>query len=165
LTGLEGSHLLQLLSPTAELNEKVALLKEIQRHPVTSELLHVDFYEIDVNKPLQATVPLHFIGKAQGVVAGGILQSMRRDITVECLPRDIPEFIDIDVSGLNIHDAIHIADLTLPAGVQAVYETNDQVVTVVPPLAEAKPAEAEAEGAAEGATPAEGETPVEGEKK
>lgn len=165
LMGLEGSQLLQLLSPAVELNEKVALLKEIQRHPVTSELLHVDFYEIDVNKPLQVTVSLHFLGKAQGVVAGGVLQSLRRDIMVECLPRDIPEFIEVDVSGLNIHDAIHIAELTLPAGVQAIYETNDPVVTVVPPLAEAKPVEAEAEGAAEGAAPVEGAAPAEGEKK
>jgi large subunit ribosomal protein L25 len=164
---LEGSHLIQLLSPLAELNDKVALLKEIQRHPVTGDLLHLDLYEVDVNKLLQTTVPLHFVGKAQGVTAGGILQSLRRDITVECLPRDIPEFIEVDVSGLGIHDAIHIAELVLPAGVQAVYDTNDPVVTVVQPIVEANPAEAAAEEVVptEGEAPAEGAAQAGGEKK
>jgi large subunit ribosomal protein L25 len=155
LDGLEGSHLIQLLSSTAEINEKMVLLKEVQRHPVTSSPLHIDFYEVDVNKPIEVTVPLHFMGKAQGVIAGGLLQPLRRDITVECLPREIPEFIEIDVSPLGIHDAIHIAELTLPTGVKAVYDTNDAVVTVAPPVVEAKPVEEAVEGApAEGATPA-----------
>ncbi len=173
LAGLEGSHLIQFLSPLAELNDKVALLKEIQRHPVTSELIHLDFYEVDVNKPLQTTVPLHFIGKPQGVIAGGLLQPLRREITVECLPRDIPEFIAVDVSGLGIHDAIHMVDLVLPAGVQAVSDANVAVVTVAAPIVEEKPAEeaveaaAPVEGAAPaaGAVPAAGVVPAAGEKK
>ena len=168
LAGLEGSHLIQLLSPLPELNDKVVLLKEIQRHPVTSELLHIDFYEVDVNKPLQTMVPLHFIGKPQGVIAGGLLQSLRREIMVECLPRSIPEFIDVDVSGLNIHDTLHIEDLTLPAGVKAVFDTNEAIVTVAPPVVEEKPVEAAEEAAApaEGATATEGAAaPAAGEKK
>jgi large subunit ribosomal protein L25 len=167
LAGLEGSHLIQLLSPLPELNDKVALLKEIQRHPVTSELIHIDFYEVDVNKPLQTTVPLHFIGKPQGVTAGGLLQSLRRDITVECLPRSIPEFIAVDVSALNIHDTLHIEDLTLPEGVKAVFDTNEAVVTVAAPIVEEKPAEAAEEVAvpAEGAAATEGAAPAGGEKK
>lgn len=152
LDGLEGSHLIQLLSPATEINEKMVLLKEVQRHPVTSLPLHIDFYEVDVNKPIEVTVPLHFIGKAQGVTAGGLLQPLRREITVECLPREIPEFIQVDVSPLGIHDAIHVAELTLPAGVKAVYDTNDTVVTVAPPVVEEKPAVETVEGA-----PAEGE--------
>jgi len=155
LDGVEGSHLIQLLSPAAEINEKMVLLKEVQRHPVTSLPMHIDFYEVDVTKPIEVTVPLHFVGKAQGVTAGGLLQSLRREITVECLPREIPEFINVDVSGLGLHDAIHIAELTLPAGVKAVYDTNDAVVTVAAPVAEEKPAvEATEVVATEGATPA-----------
>jgi large subunit ribosomal protein L25 len=159
IAGLEGSHLIQLTSSLPELHEKVALLREVQRHPVTSALLHVDLYEVDVAKPIQVTVPLHFIGKAEGVTLGGQLQSLFREITVECLPREIPEFIAIDVSSLKIHDVIHIADLTLPAGVKAVYDTNDTLVTVVPPVAvvEEKPAEAVVEAAAPAAAPAEAE--------
>jgi large subunit ribosomal protein L25 len=167
LAGLEGSHLIQFLSPLPELNDKVALLKEIQRHPVTSELIHIDFYEVDVNKPLQTTVPLHFIGKPQGVTVGGLLQPLRREITVECLPRDIPEFIAVDVSGLGIHDAIHIEDLVLPVRVQAVYDANEAVVTVAAPMVEEKPAEEVVEAAApvEGAAPAAGAVPAAGGEK
>jgi large subunit ribosomal protein L25 len=155
LDGLEGSHLIQLLSPAADFNEKMVLLKEVQRHPVTSSPVHIDFYEVDVNKPITVTVPLHFIGKAQGVTAGGLLQSLRREVTVECLPREIPEFIQVDVTTLALHDTVHIAELVLPAGVKAVYDTNDAVVTVASPVAEAKPStEVAAPAATEGAPPA-----------
>jgi large subunit ribosomal protein L25 len=154
LDGLEGSHLIQLLSPAADLNEKMVLLKEVQRHPVSSSPVHIDFYEVDVTKPITVTVPLHFIGKAQGVTAGGLLQSLRREVTVECLPREIPNFIQFDVTSLALHDTVHIADLVLPAGVKAVYDTNDAVVTIASPVAEAKPTAAEGEAAAAVATPA-----------
>jgi large subunit ribosomal protein L25 len=154
LDGLEGSHLIQLFSPAVEINEKMVLLKEVQRHPVTSSPMHIDFYEVDITKPIIVTVPLHFIGKAQGVTAGGLLQSLRREITVECLPREIPEFIQVDVTSLGLHDTVHIADLALPAGVKAVYDTNDAIVTVASPVAEAKPTTEAVEGApAEGAAP------------
>jgi large subunit ribosomal protein L25 len=167
LAGLEGSHLIQLTSPLPELHGKLALLKEVQRHPVTSELLHLDFYEVDVAKPIQITVPLHFVGKAEGVTAGGTLQPLFREITVECLPREIPEFVEVDVSSLKIHDAFHLEDLALPPGVKAVYDTNVSLVTVLAPVVtvEAKPAEAEAEAAAPAAAPAASAAPAGGEKK
>jgi large subunit ribosomal protein L25 len=166
LAGLEGSHLIQLLSPPQpNVHEKMVLLKEVQRHPVSSALVHIDLYEIDVNKPIEVTVPLHFTGKAQGVTAGGILQPLRRDITVECLPREIPEFIQVDVSSLGLHDSIRITELTLPAGVKAIYETDDPVVTVASPMAAAEPVAAEAAApVAETAAPAES-APAKAEKK
>ena len=102
---------------------------------MTNEVLHIDFYAVDVTKPIQATVPLHFIGKAEGVTAGGILQPLCREITVECLPRDIPQFLAVDVSKLAIHQSIHMDELVLPAGVKGVYDTNEPVVTVLPPIA------------------------------
>lgn len=168
LDSLEGSHLIQLTSPLPELHDKLALLKEVQRHPVTSEPLHIDFYEVDVTRPIQVTVPLHFVGKAEGVTAGGTLQSLFREITVECLPREIPEFLEVDVSGLKIHESIHIEELILPAGVKAVYDSNVTLVTVAAPVAvevETKPAEAVAEAAAPTAAPAEGTAQAGGEKK
>ncbi len=159
LDGLEGSHLIQLTSPGSVVNEKLALLKEVQRHPVTSAPVHIDFYEVDVNKPIEVTVPLHFIGKAQGVTAGGILQSLRREITVECLPREIPEFFEVDVSPLALHDSVRISEIPLPAGVKAVYDTDDSVVTVVSPVAaetktETEVVEGEAAAGTETAAPA-----------
>jgi large subunit ribosomal protein L25 len=162
LAGLEGSHLIQLSSSLPEFKDRIAILKEVQRHPLTNNLVHVDLYEVDVNKPLQVTVALHFVGKAEGVVAGGNLQSLMREIMVECLPRDIPEFVEVDVSPLKIHDSIRIMDIALPAGVRAISETNESVVTVTAQVvvAPAAPAEGEAVAAAPAAA-----APVEPEKK
>jgi large subunit ribosomal protein L25 len=157
--GLEGSHLIQLTSPHPALQDKIVILKEVQRHPVTSDVLHVDLYEVDVNKTLTVTVPLHFIGKAEGVTAGGILQTLMREISVECLPRNIPEFMEVDVSHLKINESIHIADIVLPPGVNAVFDTNEAVVTVTQLAVEAPaaPAPVEAGAAEQAAAPAEGE--------
>lgn len=157
---LEGAHLVQLLSSHPELQGKIALLKEVQRHPVTSDLLHIDFYGVDTNKPIQVTVPLHFQGKAEGVTAGGTLQTFMRELLVECLPGNIPEFVEIDVTPLKVHDSFHITDITLPSGVQAVSETNEAVVTV---LAPAVAAPAPEESVATAATPTS--APAEAEKK
>jgi len=159
LAPLEGSHLIRLKhadGTDAELHERMVLLRETQRHPVTGRILHADFYEVDLTERLIVSVPLHFTGKAVGVVAGGIMQPVLREIEVECLPTEIPEFVEIDVTGLGIHDAVHVADLTLPEGVIAVGEPTQTVVTVLPPTVEVRPgegAEAGEAGPAEG-TPA-----------
>jgi large subunit ribosomal protein L25 len=154
-----GTQLIRLASPSSDLDGKMAIMKEVQVHPVTSAVLHVDFYGIDLTRRLEVHVPLRFIGKAVGVTEGGILQPIRRELTLECLPTAIPAAIEVDVSALGIHDAIHIEDITLPEGVTVVAETNFAVVSVLPPTVEAAP-----EVAAE-AAPAEGEVaaPTEGE--
>ena len=164
---LEGSHLIQFLSDTAELNEKIVLLKEVQQDPITADPLHIDFYAIDVNVPIQVGVALHMTGRAEGVTAGGSLQSARREIMVECLPLDIPDFIEIDVSHLGINDAIHVEDLTLPSNVKSMDDAQLLLVSVAAPVAEPTPEEEAVEGetaAAEGETPAEGEA-TEGEAR
>jgi len=151
---LEGSHLIRFRSTTEDLANKVVLVKETQYHPVTGAVLHADFYEVDMTQKLRVRVPLHFAGKAAGVALGGILQPVQRDVEVECLPSDIPEFISVDVSGLNIHDAVHVSDLQAPEGVRVVFETDATLVTVLPPTVEevkteaAAPEGAAAEGAA-----------------
>jgi large subunit ribosomal protein L25 len=154
LVHLEGSHLIRLVHPDggdAELHERMVLVREMQRHPVTGRVLHADFYEVDLTERLVVSVPLHFSGKAAGVVAGGILQPILREVEVECLPTEIPEFLEVDVTALGIHDAIHLGELKLPEGVDAVGEPTQTLVTVLPPTVEAKPAEA-AEAAAEAGT-------------
>src|SRR5262245_14271322 len=153
LARLEGSHLVRLVhagGSDSELHERMVLLREMQRHPVTGEVLHADFYEVDLTERLVVSVPLHFTGKAAGVVAGGILQAILREVEVETLPTEIPEFIEVDVTALGIHEAVHLSDLKLPEGVQAVGDPTQTLVTVLPPTVEAKPAEA-AEAAPEGA--------------
>lgn len=154
---IEGTHLIRLTSTVADLGGRLVLVKEIQRHPVSRRLLHTDLYEVDVNAKLKLRVPLHFVGRAEGVELGGILQPIRRDIEVLCLPTEIPDFIEIDVSKLGIHDAVHISDVTAPPGVEIPFDTDDALVTVLPPVVEEVKVAAEGE-AAEGAAaaPAEG---------
>jgi large subunit ribosomal protein L25 len=171
LSHLEGSHLIRLVNDggkDAELHDKAVLLREVQRHPVTDDVLHVDFFEVDLTERLTVSVPLHFIGKAAGVTAGGILQPILREVEVECLPTEIPEFVEVDVSPLGIHEAVHLSDLKLPEGVTPVGDPAQPLVTVLPPtVEETKPAEgaeaAPAEGApgegAAAAPPAEGAAP------
>lgn len=156
IAAVQGSQLLRLASAADAVNGRLTLLKATQYHPVTGAVLHADFYEVDVEQKLQVRVPLHFTGKAVGVAAGGILQPLRRDVEVECLPLDIPATIVVDVSGLGIHDSIHISALTPPAGAAFVFDDDFGLVTVLPPTVEEVKAEAPAEGAAaEGAAPAE----------
>jgi large subunit ribosomal protein L25 len=154
VAGIEGSHLIRIASQATPLANKVALVKDIQFHPVTGALQHVDLYEVDLTAKITVKVPLHFVGKAVGVVRGGILQPIAREVEVECLPMDIPEYIDVEVSSLDIGDSLHISDLAIPASVVAAYETDFPVVSVVPPTVEKAPA-AEAVPAAEGVEAAE----------
>jgi len=140
VAGLEGSHLVRLKSQSTALADKVALVKEMQYHPINGEVIHADLYEVDLTAKITVNVPLHFIGKAEGVVRGGILQPIVREIEVECLPLDIPEFFNVDVSALDIGDSVHIEELGMPEGVTAVYESNMALVTVVPPSVEEAPA-------------------------
>lgn len=137
---LEGSHLVRFKSTSPVLANKVALVKEMQFHPVTGEVLHADFYEVDLTEKIRVKIPLHFVGKAEGVVRGGILQPVVREVEVECLPLDIPEYLNVEVSSLDIGHSLHITDLSMPEGAVAIYETNFTLVTVVPPTVEEAPA-------------------------
>jgi large subunit ribosomal protein L25 len=163
VANLEGTHLIQLRSQTAELDQRMVLVRELQSDPVKGTPLHADLYEVALDQAIEVKVPLRFTGKAAGVALGGILQPIFRELPVSCLPTKIPEFLEVDVTELAIHDSVHIADIKLPEGVQAVFEVNEAVVTVAPPTVEEKPVAAEAvteEGAAAAAAP--GATPPEG---
>lgn len=113
LLKIQGAPLLKLASSAPEVHDKLVLLKEVQRHPVTSAFLHADFFEVDESKPLQTSIPVRIVGRAKGVTAGGTLQTMVREIAVECLPRDLPPAVEVDVTELDVNDAIRIADLNL----------------------------------------------------
>lgn len=169
---LEGSHLIRIKSASPALADKVALVKEMQFHPVTGEIVHADFYEVDLSAKIRVKVPLHFIGKAVGVVRGGILQPVVREVEVECLPMDIPEYFNVEVSALDIGHSLHVTDLGMPEGVVAVLETNFTLVTVVPPSVEEAPTVEAPAAVVEGAealaaapAPAEEKKKEEGEKE
>ncbi|MBA4422916.1 MAG: hypothetical protein C0390_07395 [Syntrophus sp. (in: bacteria)] len=133
--------------------EKLSLIKELQIEPVSRRFYHVDFYEIRMDHKLTIDIPLHFVGAPIGVLNGGELQHLKRDLKVSCLPSDLPESIDIDVSGLDIGSSIKVQDIMVPKGIE-VLDPGDVGVAIVAfvkvsvPLAEA--AEGEAEAPAEG---------------
>ena len=149
LAKIQGAPLLKLASQRADLHGKLVLLKEIQRHPVKRSVLHVDFYEVDENKPLVTAIPVHITGRAKGVTAGGTLQAMRRTLAVECLPLDLPPAIEIDVSELNLNESIRISDLQLPVEVKLLEDPATALVTVMSRRAQGE--EAATAGVAEGA--------------
>ena len=155
LLKIQGAPLLKLASSAPEVNDKLVLLKEVQRHPVTSAFLHADFFEVDESKPLQTSIPVRIVGRAKGVTAGGTLQTMVREIAVECLPRDLPPAIEVDVTELDVNAAIRIADLNLSEqlGVQV-----DPQTVLVAVQARREPEEVTEEAAEEEATE---ETPAE----
>ena len=120
----------------AGLDGKKVMVKDYQVDPVSRKLLHVDLFEIDVTEKVEVTVALNFIGKCKGVVDGGILNVVIRDVEVKCLADKIPNHIDVDVTNLNIGDSVHLEDLALGEGLEKASQQNPTIVTVVPPSKE-----------------------------
>ncbi len=150
---------LNLGSGESDREERLALIKEMQRHPVNDRVRHIDFYAISVDEKIKIEVPVTPVGKAKGVeVSGGVLELIQRTVTISCLPLAIPKEIELDVSELDIGDALHVRDLTPPEGVEFVDAPDTTLLTVVGAAAPAAEEEEEIEEAAEGEEiPAEGE--------
>jgi len=113
--------------------EQLVLIKETQHDPVTEDVLHLDFQRVSLTKKIVSEVRIILKGEPEGVKAGGMLDHALRTVQVECLPADMPERIEIDISGLKIHDGIHVKDLTLPAGVEMVTDRERSVLSILPP--------------------------------
>jgi len=127
----------------------LALIQDVQHHPLKRDILHVDFHALREDEKMHTTVPVICFGEASGVKnSGGVLEQLLRSIEVECLPRDLPESIVIDVSKLEIGDAIHIRDLQLPEGVVSRGAPDNSVVHCAAPKVEEVVAPVAAEGAA-----------------
>ena len=141
--------------------EKLSLIKELQVQPLTGKLYHVDFYEVDEKRKITMEVSLRFVGKAVGVENGGELQHIKREVKVSCLPLNLPDHIDVDVTDLDIGDSIKVRDLKVAEGI-TILDRPDTAVAAVQVVKVAKIEEpVKEEGAAEeGAAAAEGETPA-----
>ena len=127
----------------------LAMIQEVQHHPIQRQILHVDFHAVSATDKITAEVPIETIGEPIGVKTnGGLLEHNLRDLEVECLPADLPERIEVDVTNLDINQSIHVKDLKLPPGVEAVTDADLTVVAVSAPRVDEEPAEAL------GATPA-----------
>ncbi|MDR3147594.1 MAG: 50S ribosomal protein L25 [Treponema sp.] len=133
-----------------------AFVKDTQRSIVEGTILHVDFYEVESGVALRARVPLHLSGNPVGVREGGVLESPLHEVEVECLPKDLPERLEVDISELKVNQSIHVRDLKLGEGVRLV-SNEDQVVALVKYAREetvAAPEEAAAASTPAAATPA-----------
>ncbi|MBI1909224.1 MAG: 50S ribosomal protein L25 [Deltaproteobacteria bacterium] len=139
----------------------VVMLKDYQADIISRQLTHVDLLKVDLKEKITVMIPVHLTGKSQGVVKGGLIEQAKRELEVKCLPTNIPNHIEVDITPLDIGDSIHIDQIQLPEGVEAIRETNFTIVAIVAPAAEeVAPTPAEGAVPAEGAAaPAEGASP------
>lgn len=138
-----------LLDLTLGGGKRLALVQEIQHHPLSGKPLHVDLHQVDANEKVTIMVPVEPVGEAAGVkTGGGTLEHVLFKLKVRALPKDLPEVINVDVSALEIGKAIHIGDITPPAGVEILGDKHISVLAVAAPVTEAAETAATAEGAA-----------------
>jgi large subunit ribosomal protein L25 len=116
----------------SEKQNALAMIQEIQHHPLQREILHVDFHAVSANETVSAEVPIETVGEAVGVkVHGGLLEHILRYLEVECLPGDLPQVIEVDVTNLEVGQSLHVRELKLPSGVEAMTDAEQTVVAVV----------------------------------
>ncbi|HEV3472955.1 MAG TPA: 50S ribosomal protein L25/general stress protein Ctc [Actinomycetota bacterium] len=159
-----------LLNIEIDGTKTTAITRELQRDPVRGTLLHADFVKIDLTQEIEVEVPVHLVGESPGAKEGGVLEHPLFTIHVRCLPTNVPESIDADISGLQIGDQLRVAELVTPPDVEILNDPDTVVASVAAPIteeqleamvAEAGPAEEAAEEAA--AVPEGEEAPAEGE--
>jgi len=145
-------------------NSQPVIVKDVHRHPFKTQILHIDFQRILEDEEITLNVPIHFIGEAQakGVkIQGGEIQHLMTEIEISCLPRFLPEYIELDVTELELNQLLHLSDVAVPEGVEFVELTHGRdpgVVAINPPRREEVEAEVEAEAAV--AAPEEGAAPA-----
>jgi len=142
-------------------NEESAIVKDIQRHPSKPLILHMDLQRVSATENIRVHVPLHFINEATapGVKEGGLVTHSLIEVEVQCLPKNLPEFIEIDLANLGLNEIVHLSDIKLPSGVALVEllhgEEHDQAVASIHLPRAAKESTEEAAAGGEGAAPAE----------
>lgn len=135
--GHEGSTQLFRVTFDGGQDAKMAIIRDLQFDPVTEDLIHVDLQEVAMDRAIQVSVAIHHVGESIGVKdSQGILEMVLREVRVSCLPGNIPEYLEADVTNLNIHDVLTVKDLKVPEGVRVLNDANQAVVTVAPPAAE-----------------------------
>jgi large subunit ribosomal protein L25 len=128
--------------------KRLALVQEVQHHPLNGKVLHVDFHEVAEDEKVTIMVPVETVGEAEGVkTEGGVLEHVLFKIKVRALPKDLPEQINVDVTHLKIGDSIHLGEITVPAGVEILGDKKAAVISVAVPRTEEEEAAAAAEGA------------------
>ena len=120
------------ISDGSQSTNRLALIQEVQHHPLKRELLHVDFHAVSTTEKITSEVPIEAVGEPLGVrTFGGLLEYSLRTLEVECFPQDLPDIVRIDVTNLNIGESLHVRDIPLPSGVEALTDGDLTVVSVV----------------------------------
>lgn len=165
----------QVLSLSVDGKEQKVILKGLHRHPYKPKVMHLDFLRIKADEKLNVTIPIHFVGEEEspGLKAGGVVTHHINDLEISCLPANIPESIEVDISKMEMDDVIHLSEIKPPKNVellaliQVTDDAHDQpVVSIHMPKIQEEPEEVELEEAeaAEGEEGAEAEAPAEGEE-
>jgi large subunit ribosomal protein L25 len=154
-TGSTAGLLLNLIIENGETQTKKAMIKEVQRHPISRKIFHIDFYEVDMEKKIRIPVPVVTKGECKGVELGGMLQIIRRELDVLCFPDQIPQSIEIDITDLEVGGSVHVDEIHLEGDVELPGDVNFTVLTIVAPVVEEEPEE---EGEEEEGEAAEDET-------
>ncbi len=156
------------LNIESEKKPEIVMIKDFQVHVLTHKIIHTDLLKIDIKAKVTVKVPIHVTGKAVGVVNGGVLEQIMRELELQCLPTHIPSSIEVDITPLEIGHSLHLKDLKLPEGVEVEQDANLTIVSVAAPRAEEPVATAEtsaAEVPVVGKEKEEGEAEEEGAKK
>ncbi len=127
------------LEGAVDKSERIAILRDYQTDPLTGELLHADFFEVSMDEKIKVTVPIELTGKTPaGVVEGGLLQLVIREVEIECLPLMIPDNLLADASALKIGESLHIRDISISEGVRFVSDPDQVVLTIAAPVSQEK---------------------------
>ena len=118
--------------------ERMALIKDYQLDPITSSLLHVDLMEVAMNEKVKIAIAVRLSGASIGVKEGGILQHSLREVEIECLPTQIPEHLEINISALKVNESLHVRDMQVAEGIKILTDGDATVVTIQPPISDAK---------------------------
>ena len=167
------SVIFDLHSSSKAYEEKMAYVKDFQMNPITNEIEHVDLFKVTATEKIHTHVPIEFIGTAKGIKQGGILEVDVREVEVECLPKDLPEKIQLDVSNMDIGDSIHVKDIKLGESIRLMGAPDMFIASVhIPKVAvleekveEVAPVEGEGEAAKEAAEGEEGAKAPKGAKE
>jgi len=137
-----SAHLIEL---TVDGDKPVNVIaKAIQHDPTSGHPIHVDFWAVNMKQTITTSIQVHFLGEAPGVKTGGVMMHNMSSVQIESLPGDLPEFLEADISGLDIGDSIHVRDLVVPKGVTLLDAEDEIVASVVPPAKSIEEEEAEA---------------------
>lgn len=131
----------------------LAITRELQRDPVKGTVIHADFVKVDRKQKIEVEVPVHLVGEAAGAKEGGVLQHPLFHVQVRCLPSDVPEHLEADISALGIGDQLRVAELTVPTGIEVLNDLDAVVAAVAAPISEAELEAMEAEAGIEAEAP------------